>query len=435
MEKTKFTLDLYHPVDTSVEEEPSWYQLILDLLTIQSSFLGFSAFRLLTFSRKLPLFLIYLVCSFGFSWHTYHIFQLAIHSELTPSEFYEMSERIPMPEVLFCFQFNTNLINRTRKLTGHYLEELTSEMTTESIFKHVAYLNGSRWVTVSRESDFRIGSDLQISTFFFLDCKCFNLSLNRVYYRNEFHFTIESHVLKINFSKHAPRGVRFPGREYVIHLMTKSKGKIELSKIVKFPMDFSAFQTSVSHEVKEVRFEDKFNMLKRLFKDPLSLFQDEHDPNDVDFFIRNLLRNFWKKHQKVTSNLPIRRSLFNSEIDDRLFESYFNQTETNPKHENFNYRRQFAINRFKKAMKSYEQEEFDFLFKLVFFKKVILATNDENYTKLLLNLFNVLSIWFGIHILKLPTYLLKIKLLFKLFRRPCRGIRRKLFGSNQISQN
>lgn len=413
------SLNLYHPVVSSVEVEPSWYKLLLDLLTIQSIFFGVNVFQLLTISKKLPLLLVYLVCLFGFSWHTYHIFDLAISSELTPSQFYEVSERMRMPDVLFCFQMNTSLIDENRKLTGHYLEQLTGDMTPQTIFKHIAYLNESKWISSSQESGFRNIADLHISTFFFLDCKCFNISLNRVYYRNKFHFLLDTNVLRINFSKHLPAAERFfiKGQHIKFFFLTKSRGKMELSKIIQFSMNFNKFQISIDHEVQELRYEDRFNSLKLLLKDPLSLFHEEYDANDVDFSTRRLLSDFKEAHQKVTRNLPIRRSLFNYEIDDRLFEQYFNETQAAPRHANFNYRREFAINHLRINMKIFERHASDFLFRLTFFKKVILATNDENYTKLFLNLLNVLSIWFGIYILNLPTYLFKIKQIFTFIRR------------------
>lgn len=409
------SLELYHPLVSSVEVEPSWYKLLLDLLTVQSLIFGFTAIQLLTIGGKLPLLFVYLVCLFGFSWHTYHVFDLAISSELTPSQFYEAPERMRMPEVLFCFQIDTSLINESSKLTGHYLEQLTSDMTAESIFDHIAYLNDSKWISLSKESGFRDSAALQISTFFFLDCKCFNIWLNEIYHRNEFHFSSDPKVLQINFSKHAKD--RFHSKVQHTHFMTKSRGKLELSKIAKIAIDFNESQISVSHEAQEVAYEDRFNTLKRLFKDPLSLFQDEYDANDVDLFARRLLVGFLEAHRKVTRNLPIGKSLFKYEIDDRLFEEYFNQTQAVPMRTNFNYRREFAVNHLRTGMKNYVQHNADLVFRLIYVKKVILTTNDDNYTKLLLNLFNVLSSWFGIDTLILPAYLLKFKQIFAIIRR------------------
>ena len=49
-------------------------------------------------------------------------------------------------------------------------------------------------------------------------------------------------------------------------------------------------------------------------------------------------------------------------------------------------------------------------------QKVILATNDESlsYAKLILDLLNALSIWFGLGLLNLPVYLASIRRLFAL---------------------
>ena len=46
----------------------------------------------------------------------------------------------------------------------------------------------------------------------------------------------------------------------------------------------------------------------------------------------------------------------------------------------------------------------DFIFELNFTKNKILITNEDNFTKLNLNLLNVLSLWFNLCILDLHAY-------------------------------
>ena len=92
--------------------------------------------------NKIAWFLIYLLCSIGASWHTYHIFHLIISGELVPTRYYKLIEQIEMPEMMFCLQINKK-IDKNQKLTGTYLEELTSELTPQKIFNNITYLNES----------------------------------------------------------------------------------------------------------------------------------------------------------------------------------------------------------------------------------------------------------------------------------------------------
>ena len=160
------------------------------------------------------LFFIYLLCSIGGIWHAYHILHLVISGELVSTRFYELMEQIEMPEISFCFEIDEILIDRNQKLTGAYLEELTSELTSRRIFRDIFYLNElNKWIP------FDIN---QVERFFFLNMKCFKLEIDQVYYRNQFHFL--NKVLKINLKKKSEINKQ-------VYFMTKSKETKEFSKI------------------------------------------------------------------------------------------------------------------------------------------------------------------------------------------------------------
>lgn len=191
--------------------------------------------------------------------------------------------------------------------------------------------------------------------------------------------------------------------------MTKTRGKFEISKIIKFIMNFRGMRMSISQELQEMHYHDKFQAIKN----PLSWFRGAYDSNDVNRFTRRLLNGFRSKYQKVTRNLPIKHSLFDYIIDDSLFERYFNETQSTAKHTtNFNYQREYAINHSNHEMKMVDMN--DFVFSLIFLKKVIIATNGDglSYAKFLLNLLNLLSFWFNLSVISLPIYLTKIWRLF-----------------------
>ena len=122
------------------------------------------------------------------------------------------------------------------------------------------------------------------------------------------------------------------------------------------------------------------------------LFYDEDSLNDVDKYITNLLNDFKANYNSTTLNLLLERDSFDLNINDTLFDEYFNkiQNMTNyKKSANSNYQRLFAVNYLKE-----NGSKTDFKFSLMFFKKVIIITNEDNFTKLILNLLNVLLLWY-----------------------------------------
>ena len=143
---------------------------------------------------------------------------------------------------------------------------------------------------------------------------------------------------------------------------------------------------------------DKFNFIKN----PLLLLYGENDVNDPDRYLKRLI-NF--KRGLSTLNLPLEKEAFNNEIDDDLFEQYYLQVQNitdNQTPTNSNYKRIFATNYFKPYF--FNPSEPDLVLYLIQFKKKITITNSDNFTKLILNLLNAFSIWFGLGILDLHVY-------------------------------
>lgn len=228
------SLEVYYGLVLSVEEQPDWNKLLMDILSAQSILFGLNVLKVLMTAyrwsvqfvikleaqlrsrfesrfgyrfgfgsrfwsrfrfrfrssqsrssrtrssrstdehapKKVPP-LIYLFCIFGFSYYAYRLFDPLLNGQLTYSQHHKLAKQISMPEIVLCFQINTSLIDTNRTLTGHYLDELTAQMRPESIFKNISYLNGSDWVTLKSLRNFKRTVDFKIITFFFLDCKCF----------------------------------------------------------------------------------------------------------------------------------------------------------------------------------------------------------------------------------------------------------------------
>ena len=146
-------------------------------------------------------------------------------------------------------------------------------------------------------------------------------------------------------------------------------------------------------------------------KNPSLLFSGDLEQN-IDNNLK--INNFEHKYNLRTLYIPSEKVNSNTEIDDDLFEQYFNK-ESIKSSLNSNIQKLFITN--SKELFSLNFSNPDFTYELNFIKNKILITNEDNYTKLILNLLNVLSLWFDFCILDLHPYALyayfKIVCIFK----------------------
>ena len=387
-------MDLFLDVELLIEEF-SWFKFLLDILNIQSIFFGMTVFKLLrmlcTFfkpilrmrSDKIVQFLIYLLCSIGFTYHTYRILDLSINEELTYSPNYEIVNRIRMPVMVFCFPVDEKLIDSNHQLTGNYLEQLTSDMTGESLFESIAYLDElNKWTSLNLSL---------VERFFFLHLKCFRITIDREYNRTEFHFAASNQVLKVNFTN------RFLNqkRSKTVFFMTKTN-ETEFSNVANLLYYYSRTLYSAEQSELTVKYEDRFRFMKRFF----STCEDEF--SDLDGQLRD--RKSFAFNFK-TLKIPLEKEDFDFELQDDLSEQFFiqiNSESTGISLDSLDYQKTFVFNQLRT-----KKSDSKFSFDLILIKKILLAKNEENFAKLVLNLLNVLFLWFDLGILDLhPIFIL-----------------------------
>lgn len=385
-------IELRFDVVQTIEESPSIYKLVLDLVSIQGIFFGLTVLGILKPAYSLVqakvrrsafgLFVVYLLCSIGFSWHVYHIVYLVTSGDLVITRHHELTKKIQMPEIVFCLSINEKLIDPNHKLTGNYLNALTVGMTKEGMFKNITYLNESNeWIAL----DFEL-----IKQFFYLDMKCFSIRIEQVYDRDQFHFSTDRLVLNVNFSKN------FEANDvYSVDLMTKAKETQEFSKIVSLEYSWNpnlGIWTNdylLTQEITVYKYEDRFAFLRRHF---LS-FQD----GDLYGQLLELRDN---KHSLTTLNLPLETGQFDLELVEDLFEQLFLvHTQTERYQLSSEGSLVFAANHLESNIYGS-----DFSFNLVFLQKIIFSTNEENFGMLILSLLNLLSIWFDLGVLDLHPF-------------------------------
>ena len=382
-------MELFLDVELSIEEF-SWFKLLVNIMGIQSIFLGMTVFKLLKIfysffksklrNEKITQFLIYLICSIGFTWHTYRIFDLSINGELTYNPDYEISNRVRMPTMIFCLTIDER-IDKDHKLTGNYLDQLTSEMSVESLFKNITYLNESNeWTSLNLKL---------VDRFFFMHLKCFNITINQEYHRRQFHFSIKTHVLKVNFTDSFLK----QNRSHTLFFMTKTTETTEFSNIVNLIWHYYPRTRNPRYSAEQsehmVNYEDHLRFIKRF----LSTSYDNHF-NDLDTQFTKLKSSGLSFK---TLKIPVKKHNFDCELEDGLFEQLLikirNEKTRNSLGILNHFTQAFVFNSLKRVLYS----DSDFTFALVLVKKTQSSKNDA---KLILNLLNVLF-WFDLSILDL----------------------------------
>lgn len=127
-----------------------------------------------------------------------------------------------MPGIVFCREIDENLIDRNRKLTGNYLEELTENINTKTMFGNIIYLNDSNeWVPFNFS---------WVEQFFLLAMKCFRVKIDQIYDRNQLHFLNENQVFKVDFKDFKEKPDK---KDINYYFMTESNETKEFSKILE----------------------------------------------------------------------------------------------------------------------------------------------------------------------------------------------------------
>ena len=390
-------LALYYNEYSEIEEDASLYKLLMDLLTMQSVLFGQNIFQLLLIlycllntkyqlrNNKYYFYFIYLICLAGFIYNTFFIFNQVLHGDLIRFVYFEIENSIKMPGIIFCFDLNQTRIDRNIKLTESYLNESTKHISIETVFTNLTYLNKSNnWVTLDLSFT---NSELKVETFYFLDKKCFKITQNVKYSRDQFYLLENKEVLKVNFEKVFKRRT--------IHFFTKVENKMQLSKIEKLIYKYNNYGYASNQEITELTLNDQFSWIKN----PSLLFDEDSYQNDVNKHLAKLINKFDENYNLRTLCLPSEKVNSNNEINDDLFEQYSSQEIKSSL--NSNIQKLFITTNVKQTR---NLNRTNFTFELNFLKNKILITNEDNFTKLILNLLNALSLWFSLCILDLHAY-------------------------------
>lgn len=406
VDEFKREIDLYYDVIETIEEEPSKSKIILDVLNVQSILFGLNAMNLfLKISGVLNLkynlkiknhFIIHIIlCAIGFCIHSYIIFNEIINSDLIKSQHYEMQNQIDPPDIVLCIPFNQKTIENP---TYRDLDNITKDLKAEKIFEKISYLNKlNKWIIIDQSLNFT-DENLGINTFYFLDKKCFKINLNIIYKRNQFLFEDNEQILRVSFNS------TFVDDQKVL-FFTKRKNKLHLSRISYYRPDYEIME--VEEEIFKVSHFDKYNQIKNFLENPLSLFYSKNYLNDADQYMNMLKEDFKNENNLTTLNLPLEDANDDLKINDESFETYVKDVQIAKDQDipsNSNFEREYTahhlnVTRLRGLRKDLRNESYNFAFKLKssFFTVFIIETNADNWGKLLLNLLNLVTLWFGLN--------------------------------------
>lgn len=301
-------------------------------------------------------------------------------------------------------EFERLLLNRTR--SGGYLlfnARVCFVAYDEVEFEHIGLFLPSKaeYFAIKRDTlDFTPMTfwfnkieQLAVKRFFFLDMKCFRLEIDQEYGRDQFHFSTGNSVLKVNFTK-------APGQEMLLKFMSKSRETVKFSKIVNLSYQYLTdsrfwfFGFSITHETCLYEYEDRFSFIRKRFRS----FRDEGDLQGL------LLELQGNEHNLRTLNLPLEDGAFDLEVEEDLFQQLYSAESTKHRRTDLNYQQTFVYNHLKEIIDSIKPGP-DFTFNLVFLQKIVSSSNEENLGQLILDLLNVLFIWFDLGPLDLHLHL------------------------------
>ena len=186
----------------------------------------------------------------------------------------------------------------------------------------------------------------------------------------------------------------------MLNFFTKIENKIQFSKIQKLLFNkFLSLAYTSNQEITELTVNDQFSWIKS----PSLLFDEDSYQNDVNYHLAKLIDKFGENFNLRTLYLPSEKVNSNNEINEDLFEQYSSQEIKYKSSLNSNIQKLFITTNVKEE-RNRNLNKPNFIFELNFIKNKIRITNEDNFTKLILNLLNVLSLWFSLCILDLHAF-------------------------------
>ena len=324
-------IELFLEILVDRDVKPSKEKTAFAILNIESILIGGNVTKLLltvlafiriTFKTKWYSWfkpLVFLLCFLGFLVHMYVIFRSLIVGELLETSCFKKNDTVRFPDLIFCFEFDLNEIDRNYRLTGDYLDRWTN-LTFAKVFEKISYLdqNGMR-VNVSNFTDQLLSTDLSYSTFFLMNMKCFQIAVNLVYEEKLFLFAEDPFALKFWLLPQMTT--------QMVYFTCKHPGSKQLNM-------FNEFRFGCGQNYKRTRFQIKLELLRAVYSEAF-LFEALKNPwtillgsrteiADATLYYDGMSSEFKRLFNSTSKVIMLDRD-FELELDDHLFLQYFYQ--------------------------------------------------------------------------------------------------------------
>ena len=263
-------------------EEISFAMTLLNLLNFESMLLGVNAKKVFNFLigllkkisknkyLKLYAFLLLLFSLTGFLMHSSFIFFEILTSPLVKSESFEKLNSIPLSDFIICLEIDLSQFDSQLKSTGKYLDQLTSNLTFQSIFDHFTLLDEKMNQLSIEANDLKSNNDkIKVSHFFLYNMKCFNFQTDIVYALKDLLKLDDIFAIKIYFKESI---YLTDSLEFYVAFFDKNKGSFDKLEHYYFEKDTSLNITStfvMQPVMLSFSYTDKFYY----FQSPLSFFK------------------------------------------------------------------------------------------------------------------------------------------------------------------
>ena len=408
------------------EFQQSSLKLFLDLMNLLSIFFGLSVIGILSIVLiylkiflklnwyKVFNILVIVVCSIMCLLNNIMVFQTIIKGDLIKNEYFTKLDKYNLPNSIYCFKYDDSKIDKNTMITGEQLDELTSDLTFKNVFKKIEYFNKTHEkdlnmnkLNTTTNSNFYSNSEISIAHFYYLNLKCFEIVLKPSFKEEDFYFKINKLVMDVHLNNYIYRQHPFA---YFLYRDRESKqiGGNYLYRIKK-PSKKSDYKYhyAIEFQLIKIEREDKFEFLKN----PVSLFFETTAINDATKYLEAMKQKFKNKY-----GLASRDSLlddFKLKIDDLLFKQFYLQIQNLTDHNGLT-----SLNFKKNVYNMYTQIGIipliypDFRFSLSSTSRQVEISNEDNYTKLIINILNAVSFWLGLCVFDLSA--VNVNRLFKL---------------------
>lgn len=352
------------------------------------------------------------VCSLGFLIHVFVIFDGIVSGDYIMSGFYNESKSTDLPDLVFCFKFQSK-VDPAHKLTGRYLNELTSDMTFETLFANFSFLNERKEVEFLSPKQLLASENFGKHVFYFFNMKCLTIHPRAAYEAESYYFSEYLYPFKVHLSKEA--------KQNDVIFIGKKKGSKDMNELYKFQFsndEAYSFRYLVTIVPLEITVVDIFKYLKNPLSLLLRILGQEQDFTEPTEYFRSIEQTTKSNYGFTTKTFPLVTDE-STDLDHEIHEALFMQFIKQKQEPSDAYHQVYSPNKLNSRREifhtyiqlsrsdpgAFGEDEPDVEFLPSAYVQHTRFTNAESYASFLQSLLNSISLFYGVCILQFHLYL------------------------------